>query len=123
MLEIVVGNIGTVYSGDSWSEAKETYWNYVEQSKAKRGRAAGEDVTWFLDGEIHKEYEGTGQWGSLTYADLLERLQQMSPEELQQAVTVYPEDIGEFFSITEISTVEEEDVNNVLDAGHVYLIF
>ena len=56
---VVVGNIGTVYAGDSFSAAKWHYSEYVVQSKDNYGRAAGEDVTWFTDGEIHKEYIGS----------------------------------------------------------------
>ena len=56
---IVVGNIGTVYTGDSIAEARRTFNTYVKQSKDNYGRAAGEDVTWSRDGEIHKEYIGT----------------------------------------------------------------
>jgi hypothetical protein len=54
--EVVVGNIGTVYSGTSKSDTAMTWMAYVDQSKSARGRAANEPVTMFCDGEIVKEY-------------------------------------------------------------------
>ena len=56
---IVVGNIGTVYAGDSVKTARSHFKAYIKQSKEDYGRAAGEDVTWFMDGEIHREYVGS----------------------------------------------------------------
>ncbi len=56
---VVVGNMGTVYAGDNTNRAEKTYNLYVQYSKDGYGRAAGEDVTWFVDGEIHEEYIGT----------------------------------------------------------------
>jgi hypothetical protein len=57
--QIVVGNIGQVLDCDSFKECLETYHEYVKQSKNNYGRAAGESVTWFKNGEIYKEYVGT----------------------------------------------------------------
>ena len=54
--EIVVGNIGCVYSGKNVKEAVVTFQTYTEYSKSGYGRAAGEAVTWLLNGEIYKEY-------------------------------------------------------------------
>ena len=54
--EIVVGNIGCVYSGKNVKEAIEIFQAYVEFSKDQVGRAAGEAVTWLLNGEMYKEY-------------------------------------------------------------------
>lgn len=59
MNEIVVGNIGFVYRGDSEEKAKAAFDEYVEQSRTNYGRAAGEDVAWFIGGEIHREYVGS----------------------------------------------------------------
>lgn len=61
--EVVVGNVGTVYSGRSVTKAKAEYADYVRLSKAgapdgSAGRASGEDVTLFRDGEIWKEHVG-----------------------------------------------------------------
>lgn len=49
---VVVGNIGTVYSGDSWVEARDTWREYVRQSLDGEGRAAGEEITLFEKDEI-----------------------------------------------------------------------
>ena len=67
MNEIHVSNIGTVYRGTDDKIAAETYHEYVNQSTTNYGRAAGEDVTWFVskshkDGcgvEIFQEHFGT----------------------------------------------------------------
>lgn len=56
---VVVGNVGTVYAGDNKREAHRAFTEYVLLSKEPYGRAAGEDVTWFTDGDIAKEYIGT----------------------------------------------------------------
>ena len=57
--EVVVGNIGTVYSGRNGFEANKTFGAYVSQSKSNYGRASGESVVLFKDGEITREHEGT----------------------------------------------------------------
>lgn len=57
--QIVVGNIGTVIDTDLLKECLEIYSHYVKQSDNGIGRAAGEDVTWFKDGEIYKEHIGS----------------------------------------------------------------
>jgi hypothetical protein len=57
--QIIVGNIGTVYDGNLLKEAMITYSEYLKQSKAGYGKASGESVVWFIDGEPFKEYIGT----------------------------------------------------------------
>jgi hypothetical protein len=57
--EVVVGNIGTVYDGPLWKEALQAYSEYRWQSVANYGRAGGEPVTLFRDGEPKWEYQGT----------------------------------------------------------------
>lgn len=54
--EIVVGNIGTVYSGSNDTEAINTFNAYASQSRNKIGRAATEPVTWFVEGQPHRKY-------------------------------------------------------------------
>ena len=55
---VIVGNIGTVYDGASIREARATFANYREQSRAGTGRAAGERVTLTSsDGTPVKEYD------------------------------------------------------------------
>lgn len=56
--EVIVGNIGTVYSGNSKTEAERHYREYVSQSKTGRGRAGGESVALMCEGEILKEHLG-----------------------------------------------------------------
>ena len=56
--EVIVGNVGSVYSGKSASDASMTWIAYVDQSNSGRGRAAGESVTLLRDGEIVKEHDG-----------------------------------------------------------------
>ena len=54
--KVIVGNIGTVYSGDNEAEAHKTYYEYREQSQKGYGRAAGETVTLLEDEEYVKGY-------------------------------------------------------------------
>lgn len=56
--EVIVGNIGTVYSGNSAKEAASAYNDYVRMSKGNVGRAAGEEVTMFKGGDICREHAG-----------------------------------------------------------------
>jgi hypothetical protein len=58
MYQVLVGNIGTVYTGKDRSEADRLFAVYVEQSQSLRGRAGGEPVTLFEDNEIIREHEG-----------------------------------------------------------------
>ena len=56
--EVIVGNIGTVYDGDNRGLADQDFAAYVRLSKAGYGRASGEDVTLFVDGEPEMEHDG-----------------------------------------------------------------
>lgn len=56
--EVIVGNIGTVYSGDDPSCAVRTYREYVSLSANGEGRAGYEDVTLFIKGEVEKHHSG-----------------------------------------------------------------
>lgn len=53
---VTVGNIGTVYVGYDEMEAKQTYTEYVEQSRSGYGRAAYEDVCLWIDNEPVEMY-------------------------------------------------------------------
>jgi len=55
--EIIVGNIGTVYSGSDAAEAEAKFDAYMVLSQQGYGRAGNEPVTWMRDGEIHAELE------------------------------------------------------------------
>ena len=56
---VAVGNIGRVHSGNNQVEAEKHFAEYVSQSKANYGRAAGESVTLYKDDEPIKDYIGT----------------------------------------------------------------
>ena len=58
MYEIYVGNIGCVLTTQVRLDAIKCYWDYVSQSMCGYGRATGEDVTMFKDGDILLEHEG-----------------------------------------------------------------
>lgn len=54
--EVVVENIGTVYSGNNPVEARTNYGVYKRQSESGVGRAGNEAVVLFCDGEIELEH-------------------------------------------------------------------
>jgi hypothetical protein len=58
--QVVVGNLGSVYSGANGFEANKTYLQSVKQSRSGEGSAAGQDVVLMKDGEISKQYAGVG---------------------------------------------------------------
>ena len=53
--EVIVGNIGTVYSGTDREAALAEFKECIELSKAKYGRFGSEQVTLWEDGEPIKE--------------------------------------------------------------------
>lgn len=55
---VVVGNLGTVYSGNRLKEALETYSVYRRKSADGDGRVAGEPVALMDGGEIWREWRG-----------------------------------------------------------------
>ena len=63
--EVIVGNIGCVYSGSSYPAALRDYREYVTQSTSGPyegygyGRASGEDVTLMEDGSPIHEHLGS----------------------------------------------------------------
>jgi hypothetical protein len=57
--EVIVGNVGSVYHGDSEKDAEEMFESYAEASRDMEGaRCFGEDVTLFVGGEIEREHFG-----------------------------------------------------------------
>lgn len=54
MFEVIVGNIGTVYAGDSATTAKESFEYYKKHGLSKT--RAEDSVTLFEDGELEDEY-------------------------------------------------------------------
>lgn len=53
--EVVVGNIGS-FKYTSLKDARKCYFDYVTLSQQSEGRASGEAVTLFKDGEIIAEF-------------------------------------------------------------------
>ena len=52
--QVVVGNVGTVYDGNNVREAMRVYRTYRVESMFGKGRASGEQVTLFEDGDIRR---------------------------------------------------------------------
>lgn len=61
--QVIVGNIGCVYSGEDREDALSTFNVYVEQSQSGAGRAGGESVTMWKDGDLVREFVGTVDQG------------------------------------------------------------
>jgi hypothetical protein len=55
---VIVGNVGTVFSGTNKKDAQAMYREYVKISDCSRGRISGEDVTLFCDDEPILEHFG-----------------------------------------------------------------
>jgi hypothetical protein len=53
---VIVGNLGTVYTGRDKVKAYKNFVEYVEQSKSAGLRVSGEDVTMTEDGEPIQEF-------------------------------------------------------------------
>ena len=58
----------------------------------------------------------------MTYAELLQRLQHATPEQLQQDVTVYVKQLDEFYAVFNSNVTESDDTTQVIDPGHLYMI-
>ena len=54
--QVVVGNVGTVHTGDDYAEAQKEYGDYVEFSKSGGCRCSNEQVTILFGDEILNEY-------------------------------------------------------------------
>ncbi len=60
LYEVIVGNIGTVYSGEDHAAAEAAYNRYSEMADISPGsRCYGETITLIVDGEISSEHHGT----------------------------------------------------------------
>ena len=60
----------------------------------------------------------------MTYAQLLQQLQNATPEQLNQTVTVYVSGEDEYYSLVDdfpVCTATESDCDQ-LDEGHLYLV-
>ena len=58
-IQVIVGNLGTVYSGDDMDAAQEVYDEYIRRSDEGIGRVADEDVAMMVDGSVQHEYFGS----------------------------------------------------------------
>lgn len=54
--QVIVGNVGTVYDGDDYAEARKEYSVQVGWSMLSSGRAANEPVTLMADGDVAMEH-------------------------------------------------------------------
>lgn len=54
--EIYVGNMDKILSTNSFKEASFSFSTYMFLSKAGYCRCDREEVTWFKNGEVYKEY-------------------------------------------------------------------
>jgi hypothetical protein len=71
--EVVVGNIGSVYTGTRKADAMKHFREYKRQSETGYGRAADEEITLFADGELALTHEAitaiSAYVGSAWYRD------------------------------------------------------
>ena len=58
-VEVIVGNVGTVYLGFSILRGYREFKECVLLSKENYGRMGGEPVILMVDGEIEDEHEGS----------------------------------------------------------------
>lgn len=59
----------------------------------------------------------------MTWQDLLNEMKHFSPEQLKQDVTVYVEDVDEFYPLVKFEPLRETDEScDVLDPNHKYLV-
>ena len=56
--EVIVSNVGRVFEGWRENDARKCFNEYARISKANYGRAGGESVGLYCDGDIVKEYIG-----------------------------------------------------------------
>ena len=54
--QVIVGNIGAVYTGANRADANAAFREYRDQSAGDYGRAARETVTLLVDGAVAREY-------------------------------------------------------------------
>lgn len=59
--EVLVGNVGHVHGGNNPVSARKEYGDWKKLSEQNYGRAAGEPVTLFKDGDPELEYTPPGE--------------------------------------------------------------
>ncbi len=79
---VIVGNIGMVHEGNNEAAAVAVFNHYVRQSKSGHGRAGGEEVVMWENGEPTREYFPPGEEDAMTmtpgharWDEFLERLE------------------------------------------------
>lgn len=116
--EVIVGNIGIVYSGKDFKLACQHYDEYVAQSKSAIGRAGKENVTLMNDGEWEKEF---------VYSDhtpkkrpLLSQLDKDATKLSKELAWMTPTQVNSCFGHTELQELAaSEDRNpNDFEANH-----
>lgn len=58
----------------------------------------------------------------MSYANLLRELQQFTPEQLEQTVTVHIRGVDEWYGLEQSDLRVTDDTIDVLDPGHKYLV-
>lgn len=58
----------------------------------------------------------------MSYADLLKELQQFTPEQLAQTVTVYVQGVDEWYGLEQSDLRVTDDTVDVLDPGQKYFV-
>jgi len=60
----------------------------------------------------------------VTYAELQEMLQQLTPEQMAKDVTIYIRGVDEYYPLSESDPccLANKDETDVLDPGHPYLV-
>ena len=82
--EVTVGNLGTVYRGDSKKKAQAEFKYWVGESQSDPGGSAGgEDVTYWEDNEPLIEFEG----GRLKSFQTREEAKKRDPASRRQSMT------------------------------------
>ena len=56
----------------------------------------------------------------MTYAELRKYISLFTPEQLKQDVTIYVNDMDEFYPVEAIQVSDE--TNDVLDSDHIFLV-
>ena len=58
----------------------------------------------------------------MKYRDLAEYINNLSDEQKDQDVTIFVSGVGEYYALVGDYPTVEADANDVLDAGHPYLV-
>jgi hypothetical protein len=60
---------------------------------------------------------------ALTYADLAEVISKMTPEQVNQNVTIFSRETLEYYpTVDDYPIVQADDENDVIDSGQYYIV-